>query len=89
MTWRSAKLLLTLQEIFEAHPDVKVVLSVRDPKRWRESVKDSIYRIIHNSLTFPTSVIYALTGELPRVKVRACFMLLRHIILKCTYHQYV
>jgi len=31
------------QELMEAYPDAKVLLSVRDPERWYESVRDTIY----------------------------------------------
>ena len=32
------------REIMEAYPDAKVILTVRDPVRWYNSVKNSIYR---------------------------------------------
>ena len=32
------------REIMEAYPNAKVILTVRDPVRWYNSVKNSIYR---------------------------------------------
>ena len=31
-------------ELLERNPDAKVILTVRDPQRWYESVRDTIYR---------------------------------------------
>ena len=33
------------EEMMEAYPDAKVLLSVRDPERWYESTRNTIYRI--------------------------------------------
>lgn len=33
------------EEIMESYPDAKVLLSVRDPERWYESTRNTIYRI--------------------------------------------
>ena len=33
------------EELLERHPDAKVLLSVRDPERWYESVRDTIYEL--------------------------------------------
>ena len=49
------------QEILAAHPDAKVVLSVRDPARWYQSCTDTIYRV-NNQL--PQSVVLPF---LPRI----------------------
>jgi len=32
------------QELMEVYPDAKVLLSVRDPERWYQSARDTIYR---------------------------------------------
>jgi hypothetical protein len=31
-------------ELLEMNPDAKVILTVRDPQRWYESLRDTIYR---------------------------------------------
>jgi len=33
------------EELMERHPDAKVLLSVRDPERWYESTRQTIYKI--------------------------------------------
>ena len=33
------------QELMEVYPDAKVLLSVRDPERWYESTRETIYRV--------------------------------------------
>jgi Sulfotransferase domain len=33
------------EELLERHPDAKVILTVRDPERWYESVRNTIYEI--------------------------------------------
>jgi hypothetical protein len=33
------------EELMERHPEAKVLLSVRDPERWYESTRDSIYKL--------------------------------------------
>src|SRR5829696_3419664 len=33
------------EELMERHPDAKVILSVRDPERWYESVRNTIYEL--------------------------------------------
>jgi hypothetical protein len=39
----------------ERHPDAKVILSVRDPERWYESVRNTIYEL---SVVIPRHPIY-------------------------------
>lgn len=36
---------LYYKEIMEHYPEAKVVLTVRDPEKWHESVKETIYRV--------------------------------------------
>src|SRR5215210_7856539 len=43
------------EELMERHPDAKVILSVRDPERWYESVKNTIYEL---SVVIPRHPIY-------------------------------
>ena len=33
------------EELLQRHPDARVLLSVRDPERWYESTRDTIYQI--------------------------------------------
>lgn len=49
------------KEILAAHPDAKVLLSVRDPDRWHQSCLDTIHQTVHR---FPLSLIGPL---LPRI----------------------
>jgi len=43
------------EELMERHPDAKVILSVRDPERWYESVRNTIYEL---SVVIPRHPIY-------------------------------
>ncbi|MDQ3603237.1 MAG: sulfotransferase family protein [Actinomycetota bacterium] len=43
------------EELMERHPDAKVILSVRDPERWYESVRNTIYEL---SVIVPRHPIY-------------------------------
>ncbi|MBV9020949.1 MAG: sulfotransferase family protein [Chloroflexi bacterium] len=36
-------------ELMQAYPEAKVLLSVRDPERWYESARSTIYRVTHRS----------------------------------------
>eukprot|EP00357_Protocruzia_adherens_P013372 CAMPEP_0115005812 /NCGR_PEP_ID=MMETSP0216-20121206/20109_1 /TAXON_ID=223996 /ORGANISM="Protocruzia adherens, Strain Boccale" /LENGTH=250 /DNA_ID=CAMNT_0002372239 /DNA_START=166 /DNA_END=915 /DNA_ORIENTATION=+ len=45
------------KKALQAYPDAKVLLTVRDPKRWYESVKNTILNFYLGSKTFPTSLI--------------------------------
>ncbi len=43
------------EELMERHPDAKVLLSVRDPERWYESVRNTIYEL---SVVVPRHPLY-------------------------------
>jgi hypothetical protein len=43
------------EELMERHPEAKVILSVRDPERWYESVRNTIYEL---SVAIPRHPIY-------------------------------
>ena len=46
----------------KAYPDAKIILSVRDPKKWYQSVKNSIYQhAIFDG--FPVNVFLKITGK--------------------------
>ena len=43
------------EELIERHPDARVILSIRDPERWYESVRNTIYEL---SVVLPRSPLY-------------------------------
>ncbi len=49
------------EELMERHPDAKVILSVRDPERWYESVRNTIYEL---SAVIPRHPIYRIGYKL-------------------------
>jgi hypothetical protein len=49
------------EELMERHPDAKVILSVRDPERWYESVRNTIYEL---SVVIPRHPIYLIGYKL-------------------------
>src|SRR5215204_2844187 len=49
------------EELMERHPDAKVILSVRDPERWYESVRNTIYEL---SVVMPRHPIYRIGYKL-------------------------
>ena len=51
------------KEIMEVFPNGKVLLSVRDPEKWYESVKNSIYRLVSTATRFPCSWFLVLIGK--------------------------
>ena len=53
-------------ELMERHPDAKVILSVRDPERWYESVRNTIYEL---SVIVPRHPIYRIGYTLVRLLV--------------------
>ena len=50
------------KEILREFPDVKVLLNVRDPVRWYESVRDSILALHLTMQSWPCSWFHALMG---------------------------
>lgn len=57
------------RELLRAYPDAKVVLSVRDPDRWYDSVRETIFRMSGSFAAFagllypPARGMHALTGD--------------------------
>ena len=49
------------EELMERHPDAKVILSVRDPERWYESVRNTIYEL---GVVIPRHPIYRIGYQL-------------------------
>ena len=58
------------EELMAKYPDAKVLLSVRDPDRWYESVSNTIYNIRRMSTASPFTVaIFSVAGVfVPRMK---------------------
>ena len=54
------------EELMERHPDAKVILSVRDPERWYESVRNTIYEL---SVVIPRHPIYRIGYKLVSIFV--------------------
>ena len=50
------------KELMEAYPEAKVLLSVRDPERWYESTKNTIYATVD-----PSPEMIAAVGPAPRL----------------------
>jgi hypothetical protein len=50
------------KELVEVYPEAKVLLSVRDPERWYESTKNTIYATMN-----PSSEMIAAVGPAPRL----------------------
>jgi hypothetical protein len=50
------------KELMEAHPEARVLLSVRDPHRWYESTKNTIYATVN-----PSPEMIAAVGPAPRL----------------------
>ena len=47
----------------EAYPNAKVILTVRDPKKWYWSVKNTIFNVSHFNSSFPTNLFLTLVGK--------------------------
>ena len=52
-----------------AFPKAKVILTVRDPDSWYDSVKNSIYRGFNEGNSFPISYYNILTGQSTRIRM--------------------
>jgi hypothetical protein len=51
------------RELIGAHPEVKVILTVRDPERWYDSARDTIYAATQaRTATLVARVLYGLAG---------------------------
>jgi len=51
------------KEILEVYPDVKVLLNVRDPDKWYQSVRDSILKVTLDLTSWPCSWFAFLMGD--------------------------
>ena len=53
---------MCFRELLEAFPDAKVILTVREPETWYESVKNSIYKFKNMYKKFPMNLFFWLVG---------------------------
>ena len=51
------------ERLMEVYPNAKVVLTVRDPEKWFQSVNNTIAKVLSQLSSFPTNLISALTGK--------------------------
>ncbi|XP_023340279.1 uncharacterized protein LOC111710426 [Eurytemora carolleeae] len=59
------------KEIMEAFPNAKVLLNVRDPIKWYESVKNSIFRLHMTARCWPCTWFTALIGQAESIELVA------------------
>ena len=57
------------RELMVAFPTAKVILTVRDPDTWYDSVKNSIYRGFVEATSFPTWHYNILSGQSTRIRM--------------------
>lgn len=71
-------------QLMQAYPDAKVILSVRDPEKWYESVSHTIYRVsqISQSRVIP---LIALMNPLVRSRMRVARMI-NALVWQRTFH---
>jgi len=46
------------KELMTVYPNARVLLSVRDPEKWYESAKSTIYQVNHSRRTLSTSLLF-------------------------------
>ena len=46
----------------ESYPEAKLILTIRDPESWYESVKGTIYQMSLEANTFPAHILYMIFG---------------------------
>jgi len=51
------------KDIMEAYPNAKIILTVRDPKKWYWSVKNTIFIVSHLNRSFPTNLFLTIIGK--------------------------
>lgn len=74
------------KELMRAYPDAKVLLTVRDPERWYESVNSTIYRVSRSKTFSPASSIasFLMRRFIPVSRVH--LQMIGTIIWKDTFH---
>jgi sulfotransferase family protein len=71
------------EELLERYPDAKVILTVRDPKRWYESTKSTIYNVqrIASSPVFSLAALFV-----PRLRdLRRAALMAADLVWKRTF----
>jgi Sulfotransferase domain len=62
---------LFYRELLEKYPEAKVILTVRDPERWYDSVNQTIY-FAHNTFFKRAAILYPRTRDFRRMINRIC-----------------
>ena len=57
------KILINSRQLMEAFPEAKIVLTVREPETWYESVKNSIYHTRSEAMGLPSKIVLWATGR--------------------------
>ena len=66
--WTNESRAVWCQDLARLHPQAKVILTVRDPVKWFQSVRSTIREIIRfrETLTFlPLRILQTILGSLP------------------------
>lgn len=74
------------KELIEAYPDAKVLLSVRDPERWYESVSSTIYRVSRGRRFSPSAAIASLMMRRFIPVARQHLQMIGMLIWQNTFH---
>ncbi|GAC1406494.1 MAG: sulfotransferase family protein [Ktedonobacteraceae bacterium] len=70
------------EEIMKAYPDAKVLLTVRDPQRWYESVISTIYQVSRRDTSSPfASLMYNATPK----RIRRIMRILSDVVWEGTF----
>jgi hypothetical protein len=73
------------KELMATYPNAKVLLSVRDPEKWYESAKSTIYQVNQRRRTFFNSLLFLLF-KLMRPGIVAGVPMVNQLIWKGTFH---
>lgn len=71
------------EQLMQAYPDAKVLLSVRDPEKWYESATATIYRVSKLSRT-PIPKLIALTNPMLRERLQSV-RIVNNLVWKKTF----
>jgi hypothetical protein len=50
------------EELMQAYPDARVLLTVRDPERWYDSANETIYHIYRSFTRSPLAIVFSLVA---------------------------
>ncbi|GAC1631392.1 MAG: hypothetical protein NVS4B11_31660 [Ktedonobacteraceae bacterium] len=74
------------EEIMKAYPDAKVLLTVRDPQRWYESAKNTIYQAVREDTSSPfASMVSSIMQNFIPKRVRQTVHMINTIIWEGTF----